>query len=82
MHVSRGDVLASLYDKGETADGWKLASDQIGKKTGNKKFNLMHFLICFFVCLFCSYGEEMTPEDNINNIYHPLKHEAGILFTR
>ncbi|XP_053338716.1 integrin alpha-11 isoform X2 [Clarias gariepinus] len=29
-----------------------------------------------------SDGEEINPEDNINNIYHPLIHEADILFTR
>uniref|UniRef100_W5UJ85 Integrin alpha-11 n=1 Tax=Ictalurus punctatus TaxID=7998 RepID=W5UJ85_ICTPU len=29
-----------------------------------------------------SNGEEVTPEDNINNIHHPLRHEADILFTR
>ncbi|XP_060770564.1 integrin alpha-11 isoform X3 [Neoarius graeffei] len=29
-----------------------------------------------------SDGEEVTPEDNINNIYHPLKHEVDLLFTR
>ncbi|XP_062858941.1 integrin alpha-11 [Trichomycterus rosablanca] len=29
-----------------------------------------------------SDGEEMTPEDNINEIYHPLKYEADLLFTR
>ncbi|XP_060742734.1 integrin alpha-11 [Tachysurus vachellii] len=29
-----------------------------------------------------SDGEEVTPEDNINNIHHPLRHEADILFTR
>uniref|UniRef100_A0AAR2KIA3 VWFA domain-containing protein n=1 Tax=Pygocentrus nattereri TaxID=42514 RepID=A0AAR2KIA3_PYGNA len=29
-----------------------------------------------------SNGEEMTPEDNINDIYHPLRHEADLLFTR
>lgn len=31
---------------------------------------------------FFSDGEEINPEDNINNIYHPLIHEADILFTR
>uniref|UniRef100_A0A673KVR7 Integrin alpha-11-like n=1 Tax=Sinocyclocheilus rhinocerous TaxID=307959 RepID=A0A673KVR7_9TELE len=30
----------------------------------------------------CSEGEEMSPEDNINDIYHNLKYEADILFTR
>ncbi|KAI5614814.1 integrin alpha-11 [Silurus asotus] len=29
-----------------------------------------------------SDGEEVTPEDNSNNIYHSLRHEADILFTR
>ncbi|XP_067235336.1 integrin alpha-11 isoform X2 [Chanodichthys erythropterus] len=29
-----------------------------------------------------SEGEEMFPEDNINDIYHSLKYEADILFTR
>ncbi|KAF4094741.1 hypothetical protein G5714_023819 [Onychostoma macrolepis] len=29
-----------------------------------------------------SEGEEMSPEDNINDIYHNLKYEADILFTR
>ncbi|KAL6474488.1 hypothetical protein MHYP_G00180490 [Metynnis hypsauchen] len=29
-----------------------------------------------------SNGEEMTPEDNINDIYHPLRHDADLLFTR
>uniref|UniRef100_A0A8C1Z3Q1 Integrin, alpha 11b n=1 Tax=Cyprinus carpio TaxID=7962 RepID=A0A8C1Z3Q1_CYPCA len=29
-----------------------------------------------------SDGEEMSPEDNINEIYHNLKYEADILFTR
>uniref|UniRef100_A0A4W4GRA0 VWFA domain-containing protein n=1 Tax=Electrophorus electricus TaxID=8005 RepID=A0A4W4GRA0_ELEEL len=29
-----------------------------------------------------SDGEEMTPEDNINNIDHPLRHETDLLFTR
>ncbi|KAI4887714.1 hypothetical protein NFI96_026551 [Prochilodus magdalenae] len=29
-----------------------------------------------------SNGEERTPEDNTNNIYHPLRHEANLLFTR
>ncbi|CAB1323592.1 unnamed protein product [Coregonus sp. 'balchen'] len=31
---------------------------------------------------FMSDGEEMSPEDNINNIFHPLKYEADLLFTR
>ncbi|XP_026094298.1 integrin alpha-11-like [Carassius auratus] len=29
-----------------------------------------------------SEGEELSPEDNINDIYHNLKYEADILFTR
>ncbi|XP_056307282.1 integrin alpha-11 [Danio aesculapii] len=29
-----------------------------------------------------SEGEEMFPEDNLNNIHHNLKYEADILFTR
>ncbi|XP_072529869.1 integrin alpha-11 [Salminus brasiliensis] len=29
-----------------------------------------------------SDGEESTTEDNINVIYHPLRHEADLLFTR
>ncbi|XP_042157252.1 integrin alpha-11 isoform X1 [Oncorhynchus tshawytscha] len=29
-----------------------------------------------------SDGEEMSPDDNINNIFHPLKYEADLLFTR
>ncbi|XP_043083195.1 integrin alpha-11 isoform X2 [Puntigrus tetrazona] len=29
-----------------------------------------------------SEGDEMSPEDNVNDIYHNLKYEADILFTR
>ncbi|XP_076863199.1 integrin alpha-11 isoform X2 [Brachyhypopomus gauderio] len=29
-----------------------------------------------------SDGEEISPEDNVNNIHHPLRHEADLLFTR
>lgn len=35
------------------------------------------------LCLFhFSEGEDIFPEDNINDIYHSLKYEADILFTR
>uniref|UniRef100_A0A8C7JWJ9 Integrin subunit alpha 11 n=1 Tax=Oncorhynchus kisutch TaxID=8019 RepID=A0A8C7JWJ9_ONCKI len=33
-------------------------------------------------CLVSSSPSEMSPEDNINNIFHPLKYEADLLFTR
>ncbi|XP_046889912.1 integrin alpha-11 [Hypomesus transpacificus] len=29
-----------------------------------------------------SDGQEINPDDNVNNIYHPLKYEADLLFTR
>ncbi|XP_030630771.1 integrin alpha-11 [Chanos chanos] len=29
-----------------------------------------------------SDGEELTPEDNVNDVYHPLKYETDLLFTR